>query len=558
MPSDDRTTLTKHSEVSLFLQRYPSPVLALTEAGLPNHKKVRKSCVNWDVFRTALDLSQGDIPSAIIAAIKKATKTTNISEWLPEPDMMYLNLAAARTRAQRRFRKTGSAHDKSDFNKISAKLRRHAKSLLKPSTQEWPPWEVAEISCEIRIEHLRSKKARPALLAKSAVEDHLERKHCGKLHIYTDGSVNRARTSSTAAFYIPETGAEWSGKLEVATSSTTAELVAIERAPNAAAELPPNTVGELKKQGAAVYLQWIPGHVGVKGNEKADSLATEAHKKTASITIPADPRKSIQDVQWHGHWSGSHEQRRPSCVAFEQTRLKPTSFYTELGEYRTLAAPAATRLIALPPASSTAATTYGDEDGMLLGCKEPLAEFPERAAARHRDGNAWKRETPPAAPEGIVCSCGANERKSVGDVGLFPILESGADLGAEEFLELHSGLVSFPELHCGLLIWAAKWKREQRETLVMCALQAVALCPEALFPNVHRLLEILATLPVTTAEAEGSFPSLRRLKTYLRASTSNERLLGLALLNVHRDMEVQAEDGLDILCRQRRRLHLNM
>lgn len=105
--------------------------IGITVRGCQITKKVRKSCVNWDVFRTALDLSQGDIPSAIIAAIKKATKTTNISEWLPEPDMMYLNLAAARTRAQRRFRKTGSAHDKSDFNKISAKLRRHAKSLVR-------------------------------------------------------------------------------------------------------------------------------------------------------------------------------------------------------------------------------------------------------------------------------------------------------------------------------------------------------------------------------------------------------------------------------------------
>ncbi|KAG0440960.1 hypothetical protein HPB47_016100 [Ixodes persulcatus] len=191
------------------------------------------------------------------------------------------------------------------------------------------PCDVAEISCEIRIEHLRSKKVKPPLLAKSSVEDHLKRKHCGKLHICTGGSVNRARTSSTAAFHIPETGAEWSGKLEVATSSARAELVAIERALNAAAELPPqqivilsdskcalqrlvnpsfsdplttavrHTVGELEKQGTAVYLQWIPGHVGVKGNEKADSLATEALKKTASIIIPADPLKAIQDVQWH-------------------------------------------------------------------------------------------------------------------------------------------------------------------------------------------------------------------------------------------------------------------
>ncbi|KAG0431523.1 hypothetical protein HPB47_021718, partial [Ixodes persulcatus] len=112
-----------------------------------------------------------------------------------------------------------------------------------------------------------------------------------------------------------------------------------------------NTIGELEKQGTAVYLQWIAGHVGVKGNEKADSLATEAHQETASVTVPTDPRKA-RPVPVSGqdrnrpcpeeHWSGSHEQRRPSCVAFEQTRPTPTSFCTKLEEYRTLSAPVAT------------------------------------------------------------------------------------------------------------------------------------------------------------------------------------------------------------------------
>lgn len=109
--------------------------IGITVRGCQITKKVRKSCVNGEVFHTALGLSQDDIPSAIIAAIKKTTKTTNISEWLPEPDLMYLNLTAARTRAHRRFWKTGSARDKSDFNKISAKLRRHAKSLVR---NRWP------------------------------------------------------------------------------------------------------------------------------------------------------------------------------------------------------------------------------------------------------------------------------------------------------------------------------------------------------------------------------------------------------------------------------------
>lgn len=58
----------------------------------------------------------------------------------------------------------------------------------------------------------------------------MEKKHAGKLEIYTDGSANLPRTSSTAAFYIPNAGVKWSGRLQKVASSTTAELVAIHRA----------------------------------------------------------------------------------------------------------------------------------------------------------------------------------------------------------------------------------------------------------------------------------------------------------------------------------------
>ncbi|KAG0414772.1 hypothetical protein HPB47_008055 [Ixodes persulcatus] len=105
----------------------------------------------------------------------------------------------------------------------------------------------------------------------------------------------------------------------MATSSTTVELVAIEKALNAAAELPPqqivilsdskcalqrlvnpsfsdplttavrNTVGELENQDTAVYLQWIPGHVGVKGN---DSQKDCQHHHTGGPT-KNDPRCAV-------------------------------------------------------------------------------------------------------------------------------------------------------------------------------------------------------------------------------------------------------------------------
>ena len=56
-----------------------------------------------------------------------------------------------------------------------------------------------------------------------------------------------------------------------------------------------------------------------------------------------------------------------------------------------------------------------------------------------------------------------------------------------------------------------------------------------LFSDVERLVRLLLTVPCSNAEAERSFSSLRRLKTYLRSSMGQERLNTIALLHVHQD-----------------------
>ena len=50
------------------------------------------------------------------------------------------------------------------------------------------------------------------------------------------------------------------------------------------------------------------------------------------------------------------------------------------------------------------------------------------------------------------------------------------------------------------------------------------------------LIQILATLPVTTATNKRSFSAVKYLKTYLRNTTKEVRLNGLTLLYVHRDI----------------------
>jgi hypothetical protein len=82
-------------------------------------------------------------------------------------------------------------------------------------------------------------------------------------------------------------------------------------------------------------------------------------------------------------------------------------------------------------------------------------------------------------------------------------------------------------------------------------------CNEILYPNIKKILHIIACFPISVASAERSFSTLRRLvsymllhhaclyllyllctfkfrlKTWLRSIMGEERLVGLALLNIY-------------------------
>ena len=80
-------------------------------------------------------------------------------------------------------------------------------------------------------------------------------------------------------------------------------------------------------------------------------------------------------------------------------------------------------------------------------------------------------------------------------------------------------------------------------------------CADArMYPNIANLLTIILTLPVTNAEAERSFSALKRLKTYLRNTISEDRLNGLALLTVHNERHVSVDHVINRFAIDNRRL----
>lgn len=93
-------------------------------------------------------------------------------------------------------------------------------------------------------------------------------------------------------------------------------------------------------------------------------------------------------------------------------------------------------------------------------------------------------------------------------------------------------------------LWVAKWKREEENgTDIPNSLpEIIDLCDSDIYPCISTLLKILATLPISVATAERSFSTLRRLKTWLRASMGEERLTGLALMHIHQDIDIDIDN----------------
>ena len=55
---------------------------------------------------------------------------------------------------------------------------------------------------------------------------------------------------------------------------------------------------------------------------------------------------------------------------------------------------------------------------------------------------------------------------------------------------------------------------------------------KAAFPVLVRVLQISMTISVSSAKCERSFSTLKRIKTYLRSSMSEQRLTDLAVLSI--------------------------
>lgn len=105
--------------------------------------------------------------------------------------------------------------------------------------------------------------------------------------------------------------------------------------------------------------------------------------------------------------------------------------------------------------------------------------------------------------------------------------EFADDLPSSETLE--------QELHR----WCHRVRREDTAGITSITdIASILYAERDFFPNVNTMVQLLMTVPVGTCTCERSISGLRRLKTWTRTTMTSERLNGLALCFIHKDVDV--------------------
>ena len=196
----------------------------------------------------------------------------------------------------------------------------------------YPPWLMERANVQVGMGNLR-KEENP-LVAQFVANEFLERNYKNFLEIYTDGSVLDDGAAG-AAFVVPEFNNMTHSFSLPAVSVYTAELVAILMALQHISDIhtPPSaivicsdskaalssigsnsanaredlvseivtTTHQLITRGTEVRFQWVPAHVSLSGNEKADRTAKKGAKGTVAVNLDlglADIYSSLTVQVW--------------------------------------------------------------------------------------------------------------------------------------------------------------------------------------------------------------------------------------------------------------------
>jgi hypothetical protein len=131
---------------------------------------------------------------------------------------------------------------------------------------------------------------------------------------------------------------------------------------------------------------------------------------------------------------------------------------------------------------------------------------------------------------------GDTQRKCLSLTHLIPAYLGSYDEIKEAVTYYASFTTSPAQVEGEFMLWTEKWSDNDVASTVKTATSALQNCSVISLSNIYNLLTILATLPVTTAEAERVFSKVERIATAASTHMTEERLESLVMTSAHREL----------------------
>ena len=137
---------------------------------------------------------------------------------------------------------------------------------------------------------------------------------------------------------------------------------------------------------------------------------------------------------------------------------------------------------------------------------------------------------------------GPLQQKAAKLLTLVPSVVANGDLGIKDVAEFYEDDLPNP---CTLDFEARQWERQWSsvETKPDSLETSLKACDADSFPNIHTLLRIACTIPVSSAENERCNSVLKVIKTPMRSTMTNDRLSSLALMKNSSQLFSRCQQG---------------
>ena len=125
------------------------------------------------------------------------------------------------------------------------------------------------------------------------------------------------------------------------------------------------------------------------------------------------------------------------------------------------------------------------------------------------------------------------------------------ELSVDDFTFWNEDLPTPKSLAGELERWKRLWGNvDDPQTIPSNLVQALGSCDAESYRNIHHLLLIGCTLPITSAEAERTFSLLRRIKIYTRSTLTEDHFSDLAVMAMHYQERIPIQEVLEAFLQQ--------